>query len=406
MNIIFSDTLTEDVAGDYQAYIYPLKAAYPYLTDDKWQLLLEQISTQSNLRLSNGTADSWKLDELSRLAINRGEIVVKQVYARDDMAVYARISDTVVIQLSALQVEDEVYFGLFFVQFVAPLGLIAVFALAVMLWQQYRLNKLDQTSLRLAQGELNARVATGWQAVGKINQSFNYMAEKLERMFNSQKHMITAVSHELKTPLFRLQMQLNLIKDEPHTEQTGDYLTQMNEDIEEMDRLVRELLSFSKMEREDRFNDLVQTDLNQWLTAQVKQLARHCHHPLELAVAVDIPSETLMQAIQTKQLKRALDNLVFNADRFAQNKITLSLFLQDEQLCLSVEDDGIGIAETEQQRIFEPFSRIDSDRNRDSGGFGLGLAIVKEIIRCHDAGISVTKSKLGGACFVICFAVR
>lgn len=406
MNIIFSDTLTKDVAGDYQAYIYPLKAVYPYLTHDKWQLLLEQISNQSNLMISNGSTESWLLSERDRQAIDQGNIVVQQLYDRENMAVYARISDTVVIKLSALQVKDDVYFSLFFVQFIAPLGLVAMFTLMVMFWQQYRLNQLEKISLRLAKGELNARVATGWQAVGKINQRFNYMAEKLERMFSSQKHMITAVSHELKTPLFRLQMQLNLIKDEPHTEQTGNYLTQMNEDIEEMDRLVRELLTFSKMERMDHFTDSVPTDLDHWLTAQVEQLAKHCDHHLTLAVADDIPSTSLIQTIQSKQLKRALDNLVFNADRFAHNHIQLSLFLQDRQLCLSIEDDGIGIAETERQRIFEPFSRIDSDRNRDSGGFGLGLAIVKEIIRCHDARISVTKSQLGGACFMICFAVK
>lgn len=406
MNILFFDTLAEDVAGDYQAYIYPLKAAYPYLSHDKWQLLLEQISSQSNLLISEGRADSWLLSECERQVIDRGEIVVQQLYDRDNMAVFARISDTVVIKLSALQVKDNVYFSLFFVQFIVPLGLVAVFTMMVMLWQQYRLSLLEKISLRLAQGELSVRVTTGWKAVGKINQSFNDMAEQLERMFASQKHMMTAVSHELKNPLFRLQMQLNLIKDEPHTEQTGDYLTQMHEDIEEMDTLVREILSFSKVERMDQFNDLVQIDLNLWLKEQVAILAERCTHHLLLVVANDIPATRLVQAIHCKQLKRALDNLVFNADRFAHNKIQLSLFLQNGQLCLSVEDDGIGIAEIEQQRIFEPFSRIDSDRNRDSGGVGLGLAIVKEIIRCHQATISVTKSQLGGACFVIGFAIR
>ncbi|NRD75113.1 hypothetical protein HQQ94_18190 [Shewanella sp. VB17] len=404
MSVIFADILKEDVAGDYRAYVYPLKAAYPYLSDDEWQLLLNQISTESNLLISKGNTSHWDLDESSRQALARGELIINQLYDRDEMAVFARISDTEVIRLSALQVEEPIYLGIFLIQFGVPLGLVALFALGVMLWQQYRLNKLEQTSLQFAQGELNARVPIGWLAVGKINQSFNFMAEKLERMFNSQKHMITAVSHELKTPLFRLQMQLNLIQDEPHSEQTGDYLTQMHLDIEEMDTLVGELLSFSKMERQDRFNDLIQTDVSHWLTYQVKQLARHCHHPIELVLtSKDLSPETLMQAIQTKQLKRALDNLVFNADRFAQNKIRISLFMQENQLCLSVEDDGIGIAEIDRGRIFEPFSRIDSDRNRDTGGFGLGLAIVKEIVRCHGASISVTKSELGGACFMISF---
>lgn len=406
MNIIFSDTLEQDVVRDYQAYIYPMRAIHPYLTDDKWQLLLENMSTQSNLLISSGTLESWKLDDHARQEISQGNIIVKKLYDRDEMAVFARVSDTVVIQLSALQVEDNLYFSLLIAQFIAPFGLIALFFLAVMLWQQYRLNKLEKASLKLALGGLDARVPTGWLSVGTINQSFNYMAEKLERMFNSQKHMTTAVSHEFKTPLFRLQMQLSLIRDEPHTEQTGDYLTHMNDDIEEMNKLVRELLSFSKMEREDRFVEVEQIDLAQWLTGQVNQLSQYCHHQLVLAVASDTPVESLMQAVEPTQLKRALDNLVFNADRFARDKIKLSLYLQQEQLCLSVEDDGIGIVEAERERIFEPFARIDSDRNRDSGGFGLGLAIVQEIVRCHGAEISVTKSTLGGACFVIRFAIN
>ncbi|WP_299496705.1 ATP-binding protein [uncultured Shewanella sp.] len=406
MNILFSDTLAEDITGDYQAYIYPLKAAYPYLTHHEWQSLLQQISNQSNLLINIANDDILLLNEQARQTIDLGKMVIQHPYDRDKMAVFARISDTVVIKLSALQVKEELYLSLIFIQFIAPLGLIALFTLGVMLWQQYRLNHLEKTSLKLAQGKLNARAATGWLAVGEINQGFNDMAEKLERMFNSQKHMITAVSHELKTPLFRLQMQLNLAKDEPHTQKIGDYLTQMHEDIDEMNTLIRELLSVSKMEQMDHFDDMLQTNLVQWLTVHTEQLAKHCQQPVKLNIANDIPDVIVMQAINSKQLKRALSNLVFNADRFAQTTIQLKVYTQDQRLCLSIEDDGIGIAGSERQRIFEPFSRIDSDRNRDSGGFGLGLAIVKEIIRCHGASISVIQSQLGGASFVISFPIQ
>lgn len=102
-----------------------------------------------------------------------------------------------------------------------------------------------------------------------------------------------------------------------------------------------------------------------------------------------------------RHLGRAVSNLVQNADRYGNGLVQVNLERQGQNLLIHVDDDGPGIPETDRERIFEPFARLDASRNRKSGGHGLGLAIVKRVVGSHKGQITVSSSPLGGSRFTL-----
>ncbi|MEH6648656.1 MAG: ATP-binding protein [Motiliproteus sp.] len=174
----------------------------------------------------------------------------------------------------------------------------------------------------------------------------------------------------------------------------------MDEDLSELDELVNELLSYARLERLGVELERTSHNLSQWLTEQRPLLARNCRKPLTLQL-----SEPLQLKFDAPLLIRALNNLVRNADSYAQERIEIRLYRDTNAAVICVDDDGIGIPESERERVLEPFERVDNARSRKSGGHGLGLSIVREIIQQHQGRLLISESPLGGTRIAICLPI-
>lgn len=275
--------------------------------------------------------------------------------------------------------------------------LLLAMALACLLWLyllQRKLKRLEQGALSLAEGNLTARVPEeGRWRIGHLNASFNLMAERISRLLHSHKQLTNAVAHELRTPIFRLRLQLDMLQQAPEQERQ-ELMQGIAEDIDELDTLVEELLEYARMERTEAKLELSQISLNHWLAAQIE----HLRPESPLALGLQLPSQIIPQEVDERLFSRALHNLVRNAFHHAKRQVQVSLIQQGTNIHILVEDDGPGVAPEEREQIFSPFTRLNSSRSQ--GGYGLGLSIVREVMRLHNGQVCVSASHtLGGACF-------
>ncbi|BBB25903.1 ATP-binding protein [Amphritea japonica] len=276
-------------------------------------------------------------------------------------------------------------------------GFFLITALALGIWiylLHNKLKKLERSAIRIADGDFSARAPTTFKhRVGGLNRAFNLMAERVEQLIASHKRLTNAVAHELRTPIFRLRCQLELLEHGIDVAEHNRFVNGMDEDLTELDQMVDELLSYARMERSGGDVLVLKShELNQWLLERHEGLERNCRKSLMLKTAKPVVIE-----YDERLILRALTNLIRNADKFAQQRIELSINQQAGFAVICVEDDGVGIPEADRERVFEPFERVDNARTRESGGHGLGLSIVREIVAQHEGYIQISESSLGGA---------
>jgi len=257
-----------------------------------------------------------------------------------------------------------------------------------------KLKVLELSAIKISNGDFSTRVSEKYNhKVGGLNAAFNKMAVRIEQLIASHQRLTNAVAHELRTPIFRLRCQAELLEYGSSEEDHKHYIAGIEEDLSELDLLVNEMLSFARMERNEELFVLEPQALQPWLANHHAILQRSCKKSFAIGLGPEI-----ICRFDSRLLLRALSNLVRNADIHAKKRIQITHYLEDDNVVICVEDDGLGIAVHERDRIFEPFERLDDARTRESGGHGLGLSIVRAIIQQHHGKILISQSKLGGAC--------
>ncbi|CAM3841076.1 ATP-binding protein [Pseudomonas wadenswilerensis] len=291
---------------------------------------------------------------------------------------------------------------------IAVLGLCLIGLIVYLLVRQLerRLSGLEAAATLIAQGSLETRVAADdADSVGRLAAAFNGMAEHLQRSLTIQRELVRAVSHELRTPVARLRFGLEMIASASNDQARDKYLTGMDGDIQDLDKLVDEMLTYARLEQGAPALHFQRVDLDALLDQVIAELA-----PLRREVRVlrgpcqggekGPDGQGPWVEAEPRYLHRALQNLVSNAMRHAESQVSLSYQLGLQRCRIDVEDDGPGVPESVWERIFTPFTRLDDSRTRASGGHGLGLSIVRRIIYWHGGRASVGHSeRLGGACF-------
>lgn len=269
-------------------------------------------------------------------------------------------------------------------------------ALVIALWSRplWRdLKVLQRATESFGQGQFSDVPEVSKNSViAPVVDTFKTMSARIARLVEEQKELTNAVSHELRTPLSRLKFSLALQDDKD---------SGMAQDVKELEALVDEMLSYSRLESASRELVLEKVNIHQLLQNLLDKLATNSDKQLELVCA-----EHIQWVCDGHFLERALQNLITNGIRYAKSKVKVTVAVEDSALILSVEDDGPGISEQEQSQIFKPFVRLDKSRTRDEGGFGLGLAIVRRIVQWHRGKVEVGTAQLGGACFVITIAAH
>lgn len=224
--------------------------------------------------------------------------------------------------------------------------------------------------------------------IGKLISTFNSLLEKVHISSISQKQFISNASHELKTPLTSLKLQIEKLKKEGSVEKKN--LAGIEEDIFEIQSILEALLTLETSSKGDGSNEEV--NLNSLIKTAVEDTDIDFKNNLQIKVIAN-----------QKILKLMLNNLIGNAEKFKSKKITISTELIGESPSVVVEDDGVGINPENYDLIFTPFWQEDESRTRNSGGKGLGLSIVKNIVTKYGWSVSVDRSELGGAKFIISF---
>jgi len=209
--------------------------------------------------------------------------------------------------------------------------------------------------------------------------AFNRMRERISRQIRQRTDMLSGVSHDLRTPLTRMRLQLAMLKDEAAVEE-------LNADLQEMEKMIDGYLTFARGEGNEASVDtdigaLVESSATGW-QRNGTWIDCHIEGHLELTAKPDA-------------LRRCIDNLISNAHRYGKH-IWVSAGRRDDAIEITIDDDGPGIPEDQREDVFRPFIRLDQSRNPETGGTGLGLAIARDIARIHGGDILLQDSPHGG----------
>ncbi|RKF36057.1 ATP-binding protein [Paraburkholderia fungorum] len=331
----------------------------------------------------------------------------------DGTVVYARRGDSTTVEIQALAY--------------ALLALATLFSVVVWVHYHWRdLRKLEAAARTFGSGALSTRVKLSSKSnIYDLSQQFNEMAQRIEASILHQREMMHGISHELKTPLARLEFGLALLQSPESPERQRERQLALCKDVRELDDLVTELLTLSRLEQGDGHLVLMQVSVGELLDSVAASMSNDvADRSLTLSVSTAGGSATGSAAgtpaarapvsrmpitrtptyhvCDPKLVARALLNLLRNSTRYARQAISLSATANAAgALVLIVEDDGPGIPLAERGRVFEPFHRIDSSRDRHTGGFGLGLAIVRRVALVHGGDVRLEEAVSGGARFVI-----
>ncbi len=234
-----------------------------------------------------------------------------------------------------------------------------------------------------------------------LSQQFNDMARQIEASILHQRDMMHGISHELKTPLARLEFGLALLQSPEPAERQRERQRALREDVRELDDLVTELLTLSSLEQGGRHVAPMQVSVGELIDSVAASIA-HDIAARTLTLTVTTTEAPAHHVCDPKLVARALLNLIRNSARYARHAISLRAAVgAGGVLVLTVEDDGPGIPIDDRARVFEPFHRLDSSRDRHTGGFGLGLAIVRRVALVHGGDVHLDNGSRGGARFVM-----
>ncbi len=274
------------------------------------------------------------------------------------------------------------------------------------------LGRLRVAARQLAQGNLSARVKENGSRHAVSNHSlfsgdefqamvhdFNHMAERLESLVDAQKLLLRDVSHELRSPLARLSVALELAREDAREEMTS-HLDRIERETERLNQLIGQLLTLSSMEAMEGADHFERVSLNQ-LIEQLIPDADYEAHQRQTSVSFHPDSEVIVQG-KRDLLYRAIENVVRNAIRYTKAgtevEIRLAGVLEDGNrlATLEISDRGPGIPEDEIESIFRPFYRVDQARSPHTGGFGVGLAIAERSVKLHHGEVRAFNRKTGG----------
>lgn len=219
----------------------------------------------------------------------------------------------------------------------------------------------------------------GATEVRRAAAAFIAMKERIQRQINQRTDMLAGVSHDLRTPLTRMKLQLELLGDVAQAED-------MKQDVAEMEHMLEGYLAFARGEGDETPRP---TDLRAMLGDVVGLAKRH-------GAAVDLHTEGSLEVMaRPNAFKRCVTNLVENADRYGDH-VSVRAGVRGDAIEIIIDDDGPGIPEDKHEEAFKPFIRLENSRNRDTGGVGLGLSIARDIIRSHGGDLTLADSPSGG----------
>jgi signal transduction histidine kinase len=298
-------------------------------------------------------------------------------------------------------------FGFGFSWMIGLVGLaVALGAYPVMRRLTLRLEALQRGVERWGSGDLSARVnADGKDEVAFLAGRFNHAAERIETLMESHKSLLANASHELRSPLARIRMGLELMGPDVSSPQRQE----ISRSITELDQLIDEILLASRLDARqadaEPFESLDLTGLAAEECARINaELSAELETEADAALGIEASGHSLSVRGSPRLLRRLIRNLLENARRYSNGEISLELGQKKlggaDTAIIKVNDRGPGVPAEQRERIFEPFYRLPGASERE-GGVGLGLALVKSIAGRHGGSVRCEARPGGGASFVV-----
>ncbi len=401
------DLQTESMEAEVVTRSGALKQQFANLSTDQWESAVSAYNQSSNdfLELVRDSDAKWA--ELYAMLIAKG-LDGLYVDGEDGVALILLPDDRSMLRNEVfyfdLEPSLDIALWLFVVvALVVPGGLLWWLVLPV----RNRMHKVSQTLDQLFDDGPTTPplIVQGDGALGSVESSLNRVTEQLvsaisewQESLSAQRDLLHAVAHEFRGPIARLRFAQDMLAETTDDEERRGLVEKMDASIAELDDLVREVLGYSRVRHGGYRLQHVDVDLDSLLDGVCAKV-RQVYPTVEIVVHPDSESHSVY--VDERLTERAVINVVRNAARYAARRVNIELRADSQQTEVIIGDDGPGIAPGKRDRIFEPFTRLDASRSRDSGGSGLGLAIVRAIMQQHQGSVVCEESEQGGAQFLL-----
>ncbi len=272
---------------------------------------------------------------------------------------------------------------LFALWITVPAIIMVIISLIFLKNQTRPITNLARAAERFGKGEeIEEFKPSGALEIRQAGYEFDKMRKRILRHLNQRTEMLSGISHDLRTPLTRMKLQIAFVKDK-------DLSKKLTEDINEMEKMLNEYLQFTSssfIEKDQLFN----------LSELVKEVVKKYDNE---NISEDITERIYVNG-RKNLINRCLNNIIDNALKYA-NKVEIKLNKKNTNLFLTIDDNGPGISINERDNVFKPFYKIDKGRADSKSSVGLGLSIASDIIRSHGGNITLHKSKMNGLCVKI-----
>ncbi|MBZ9567612.1 MULTISPECIES: ATP-binding protein [Modicisalibacter] len=374
---------------------------------------LQALVDKQSLPITLSPDPPEDLDERQAERLRGGEVVLRLEPVERSLSAHARLlslgdegTGTRWLQVGPVHAFDTMPLTLTLGLVLISLMLLAGAIYLIVRGVEARMARLEKAATRIAGGYLDTRVKVdSSDFMGRLGMAFNGMAAQVQSLIRAQQEMIRAVSHELRTPVARIRFAVQMVDDMTEQEAVRRQLEGIDNDIEELDQLIDEILTYARLGSDNASGVRLETDSVDCraMAERVVEALAPLHPRIRLSVA---PGAEVEVVAEPRYLQRALQNLVANACRHAEGRVLIHLSQDARAVRLDVEDDGPGVPEGHRMEVFKPFARLDDSRTRRSGGYGLGLSIVQKIMLWHGGSVVVDDSpRLGGARFSLLLPV-
>ena len=222
---------------------------------------------------------------------------------------------------------------------------------------------------------------SGAKEVRQATQAFRQMRERISRQFAQRTEMLAGVSHDLRTPLTRMKLQIEMLERTPETRELQD-------DIQEMERMIDGYLTFARGEGSESLSKIN-------LASLIDEIISTERRDGSVINFVNKSKTIKSVTLRPQAIKRAITNLIINSKKYAET-VKVKFEYNSEHAIITIDDNGPGIKPEHRDDVFKAFFRLDPSRNTDTGGTGLGLTIAKDIIQSHGGDLLLSEASLGG----------
>ncbi|NVK54717.1 MAG: ATP-binding protein [Alteromonadaceae bacterium] len=391
----------EKIKQGAKGSVYLLQQAFENTPSQNWSSLIEQLSESFSFKMQLLEPDVIQLSKQEQLQLDHDTYFWRE-NAAGDLSFYILLPQdagflrTNLIPMSSVDISVILVLILVFVFLIS----VCMFLWVYPLWRD--LKHLVGAASEFGRGNLQSRAEVSKiSVVASLGRTFNQMANKIGQLLEGQKVLTNAIAHDLRTPLYRLRFAFEMLDESTTPAQGEQYRLAIVNSIEDLDHVINQTLLLSRYSNKIQLANFDSYNLSALLKQECDSLFQ-LYPGIQYSLQIAPQCKDRRAHIDKTAIQRAIGNLVTNACRYAQSKVTVSLEYcsESDQFSINVSDDGPGINEADFERIFMPFEQLNDARAESDTGSGLGLAIVSHIARWHGGTVTAGRSESGGAQFV------